>query len=63
MYIVLAILAFGILIFVHELGHFLVAKACGVKVTEFSMGMGPQLLRLLRHGRGGGSLGRSESVQ
>ena len=44
MYIVLAILAFGILIFVHELGHFLVAKACGVKVTEFSMGMGPQLL-------------------
>lgn len=44
MYIVLAIIAFGILIFVHELGHFLVAKACGVKVTEFSMGMGPQLL-------------------
>ena len=44
MYIVFAILAFGILIFVHELGHFLVAKACGVKVTEFSMGMGPQLL-------------------
>ena len=43
MYIFLAILAFGILIFVHELGHFLVAKACGVKVTEFSMGMGPQL--------------------
>ena len=44
MYIVLAILAFGILIFVHELGHFLVAKACGVKVTEFAMGMGPRLL-------------------
>ena len=44
MYIVLAILAFGILIFVHELGHFLVAKACGVKVTEFSMGMAPQVL-------------------
>ena len=48
MYIVLAILAFGILIFVHELGHFLVAKACGVKVTEFSMGMGPQLLHKQR---------------
>ena len=44
MYIILAILAFGILIFVHELGHFLVAKACGVKVTEFSMGMGPRIL-------------------
>lgn len=43
MYIILAILAFGILILVHELGHFIVAKACGVKVTEFAVGMGPQL--------------------
>lgn len=43
MYIVLAILLFGILVFTHELGHFLVAKACDVKVTEFSIGMGPQL--------------------
>ncbi len=49
MYIVLAIIAFGVLIFVHELGHFLAAKACGVKVTEFSMGMGPRLL----HKQGG----------
>ena len=49
MYIVFAILAFGILIFVHELGHFLVAKACGVKVTEFAMGMGPRIL----HGQRG----------
>ncbi len=44
MYIVLAILAFGVLIFVHELGHFLAAKACGVKVLEFAIGMGPRLL-------------------
>ena len=43
MYIILAIVAFGVLIFTHELGHFLVAKACGVKVLEFSMGMGPAL--------------------
>ena len=43
MYIILAILAFGVLIFVHEGGHFMAAKACGVKVVEFSMGMGPQL--------------------
>ena len=43
MYILIAILAFGLLIFVHELGHFAVAKACGVKVTEFSLGMGPKL--------------------
>ena len=48
MYIILAIFAFGILIFVHELGHFLVAKACGVKVTEFAMGMGPRLVSFER---------------
>ena len=44
MYILIAILAFGILVFIHELGHFLVAKACGVKVLEFAVGMGPKLL-------------------
>jgi len=45
MYIVIAILMFGILVAVHELGHFLVAKACHVKVNEFSIGMGPALLK------------------
>ncbi len=44
MYVLFAILAFGFMILTHELGHFLVAKACGVKVLEFSMGMGPRLL-------------------
>jgi len=43
MFIVLAILAFGLLILVHELGHFMAAKACNVKVTEFAIGMGPQI--------------------
>lgn len=43
-YIFAAILIFGVLIAVHELGHFLAAKACGVRVNEFSIGMGPQLL-------------------
>jgi regulator of sigma E protease len=33
----------GILIFVHELGHFLVAKACGVRVLKFSLGFGPPI--------------------
>jgi len=33
----------GILIFVHELGHFLVAKACGVRVLKFSIGFGPPI--------------------
>ena len=45
MYIVLAIIAFGLLIAFHELGHFLVAKAFGVKVNEFAVGMGPTLLK------------------
>ena len=45
MYILLAILAFGILIASHELGHFLAAKACGVRVNEFAIGMGPTLLK------------------
>ncbi|MFI3313665.1 MAG: site-2 protease family protein, partial [Eubacteriales bacterium] len=44
MYIVLALLVFGVLIFVHELGHFVVAKKMGVQVNEFAICMGPVLL-------------------
>ena len=36
-YILAAILIFGVLIAVHELGHFLAAKLCGVRVNEFSI--------------------------
>lgn len=43
MYIVLAILIFGLLIIVHELGHFIAAKAVGVRVNQFSLGLGPRL--------------------
>jgi regulator of sigma E protease len=43
--ILTAILVLGVLIFVHELGHFLVAKYCGVGVLEFAVGFGPPLLR------------------
>lgn len=42
-YIILAILAFGVLIIVHELGHFTLAKLNGVRVEEFSIGMGPNI--------------------
>ena len=42
-YIIVAILLFGILIFVHELGHFTAAKCSGVRVNEFSLFMGPAL--------------------
>jgi len=42
--IIIAIIMFGIIIFVHEFGHFIVAKACGIRVNEFALGMGPKLL-------------------
>ena len=41
--IVLAILVFGLIVFIHELGHFLLAKANKITVHEFSIGMGPRL--------------------
>ena len=44
-YILAAILIFGVLIAVHELGHFLAAKACGVRVNEFAIGMGPAIFK------------------
>ena len=40
-----AIILFVLLIFPHELGHFVVAKAVGVKVNEFAFGMGPALFQ------------------
>ena len=43
------IIMLGILVFVHELGHFCIAKLCGVKVLKFSLGFGP---RLISHQRG-----------
>ena len=41
--IILAILVFGLIIFVHELGHFLLAKANKIRVHEFAIGMGPAI--------------------
>ena len=42
-YFLIVILILGVLIFIHELGHFLTARACGVTVKEFAIGMGPKL--------------------
>ena len=41
---VLTVIVFGVLIFVHELGHFLACRIFGVKVNEFAIGMGPKLV-------------------
>lgn len=48
--IVAAIIAFGVMIFCHELGHFLVAKRVGVTVYAFALGFGPRLLGFRRGG-------------
>jgi len=43
-----AALGLGLVIFIHELGHFAVAKWCGVKVERFSIGFGPILWKVTR---------------
>ena len=48
MTIIYAILIFCVLIFVHELGHFVLAKACGIKVNQFAIGMGPAFFKKQR---------------
>ncbi len=48
MTILVAIIVLGVLIFVHELGHFLVAKRSGVGVLKFSLGFGPKLFGVKR---------------
>jgi regulator of sigma E protease len=50
-YIVAAVLVlFGAAVFVHELGHFLVARWCGMKVLEFAVGFGPKVFGWTRDG-------------
>ena len=46
--ILIAVLILGLVIIVHELGHFLLAKANGIRVDEFSVGMGPRLLTTVK---------------
>ena len=45
MSIIFALVIFEVIIIIHELGHFIVAKACGVKVNEFAIGMGPAIIK------------------
>jgi len=45
LYVILAILFFGLLVGIHELGHFTAAKACGVRVEAFAIGMGPAIFK------------------
>lgn len=43
--ILIAVLFFGVIIFIHEFGHFIFAKLFGVKVNEFAIGMGPTIFK------------------
>lgn len=42
-YAIVLVIVFGILIFIHEFGHFFTARRCGVTIKEFAIGMGPKL--------------------
>ncbi len=44
-YVILAMLILGLCVVLHELGHFLAARACGIHVEEFSIGMGPAIYK------------------
>ncbi len=46
--ILVAVLIFGVLVAIHEAGHFTVAKLCGIQVNEFAIGMGPRLFKFTK---------------
>lgn len=50
LYILLAIVMLGIIVTVHEFGHYLVGRLCGIGIVEFSVGFGPRLLGWERKG-------------
>ena len=43
-----AVITFGLIILIHEFGHFLFAKLNGIYVVEFSIGMGPRLISFVK---------------
>jgi regulator of sigma E protease len=46
--ILITVLVFGVIIFIHELGHFATAKSTGIRVNEFALGMGPTIFKIIR---------------
>lgn len=49
MHIIIGLIMFMFLVLVHEFGHFAIAKLSGIKVNEFSIGMGPQLAQFTKN--------------
>ena len=52
MNIIAALLIFTVIVVIHELGHFLLAKKHGVGVPEFSVGMGPRIITFAKTKKG-----------
>jgi regulator of sigma E protease len=50
--IILALFVFFVVVFLHEMGHFLVARWSGVKVLEFGIGIPPRLKKIFRDKKG-----------
>lgn len=50
LYILIAILMLGFIVTVHEFGHYLVGRLCGIGIVEFSVGMGPKIFGFRRKG-------------
>ncbi|MDE5824860.1 MAG: site-2 protease family protein, partial [Lachnospiraceae bacterium] len=46
--IIVFVLVFGVVVIAHELGHFLIAKLNGIKVLQFSIGMGPDIIKFTK---------------
>ncbi len=46
--ILATVFVFGLIVFIHELGHFVTAKMCGMRVDEFAIGFGPSLISVRR---------------
>ena len=50
LYVFLAIVMLGVIVTVHEFGHYIVGRLCGIGIVEFSVGFGPKLLSFTRKG-------------
>ncbi len=48
--LIASIIVFGLIIFVHELGHYIAARLSGIKVLELALGFGPRLIGWSRGG-------------
>jgi regulator of sigma E protease len=48
MQVLIGLIAISVIMLIHELGHFIAAKACNIKVREFSIFMGPKLFQFKR---------------